>query len=128
MDKEDGNARRAEALPRELGSGGRRKITPASVNFRTPASVNFLMAALEAAKQYNAMEEEEVEEEYRRVGRLHTYDPDTEWKKRVARVARVHPPPKHMAKNMDDFMRILEEDEQDHPIGLAACVGIFQEP
>lgn len=92
------------------------------------AFINYIRAGIEAAKQYNAMEEEDVEEEYRRAGRLHAYDPDTEWMKRLARVARIHRPPKHVAGgDIDDFIRILEEDEQDHPIGLASCVGIFNE-
>ncbi|KAF8663328.1 hypothetical protein HU200_055941 [Digitaria exilis] len=119
MDNEEGDVRtRAAALLKRL-----EKTTPEE---RT-AALKFLTAALEAAKQYNAMEEEEVEEEYRRAGRLHAYDIDTEWKKRLARVARIYPPPKYMAKNIDGFMEILEEDEQDHPIGLASCVGIFEE-
>ncbi|OEL38024.1 hypothetical protein BAE44_0000955 [Dichanthelium oligosanthes] len=61
-----------------------------------------------------------TEEEYRWAGKLHKYDPDTdtetEWQKRYSRVA----------KNVDELMKILEEDEQDPAIGLAGCADIIE--
>ncbi|CAO2205188.1 unnamed protein product [Urochloa humidicola] len=128
MANDEGNHARGgggEAIPRRRGLGGcKRKITPEE----RAAATRFIMAALEALKQYNTMEEEEIEEEYRRAGNLHKYDPDTEWQKRVARVARAYPPPDFIAAgNVDGFVKILEEDEQDCAIGLAGCAGIFEE-
>jgi hypothetical protein len=88
------------------------------------AALRFIKAAHEDALLYADTPEEVVEEEYRRAGNLHKYDPDTEWQKRYARVARKYPPPDFIAPDLDEFMKILEEDEQDLPIGLAGCVGI----
>ncbi|CAL4958905.1 unnamed protein product [Urochloa decumbens] len=116
----DARGRGGEAISR-LALGSHQKITPGE----RAAAVRFIRAALEVLKQYNAMEEEEVEEEYRRAGNLHKYDPDTEWQKRYARVARMYPPPDFIVPRLDEFTKILEEDEQDLPIGLASCVGIF---
>ncbi|KAL6634584.1 hypothetical protein ACP70R_027255 [Stipagrostis hirtigluma subsp. patula] len=53
----------------------------------------FMRVAIADAEAYVAMAEDEVEEEYRRAGKLHRYDPDKEWQKRLARVARKYPPP-----------------------------------
>ncbi|XBI25946.1 hypothetical protein VPH35_050766 [Triticum aestivum] len=79
-------------------------------------------------KQHKAMYETEVKkaarlqalevvEEYRRAGKLHTYDMDKEWKKRFSRVAKLHPCPwgKHTAAEVADaeYTYHLEEDEDD---------------
>ena len=90
------------------------------------AALRFIKAAHEDALRYIDMTEEEVEEEYRRAGKLHVYDPDTEWQKRYARVGRMYPPPKFLAPELDEFTKLLEEDENGYPIGLAGCVGIFE--
>jgi len=89
------------------------------------AALRFIKAAHEDAVRYIDMTEEEVEEEYRRAGKLHVYDPDTEWQKRYARVGRMYPPPKFLAPELEEFTKLLEEDENGYPIGLAGCVGIF---
>jgi hypothetical protein len=99
----------------------RRKIT----HQERMAALRFIKAAHEEALRYIAMTEEEVEEEYRRAGKLHVYDPDTEWQKRCARIGRMYPPPKFLAPELDEFTKLLEEDEHDYPIGLAGCIGIF---
>jgi hypothetical protein len=96
-----------------------RKMTPEE---RTAAQ-RFLRAACEEVQRYIAM----TEEEYRLAGKLHKYDPDTEWMKRYARVARMYPPPSFMAPNLGEYMMYLEEDEQDYAIGLAGCVGMLEE-
>uniref|UniRef100_A0A0E0JFD1 Uncharacterized protein n=1 Tax=Oryza punctata TaxID=4537 RepID=A0A0E0JFD1_ORYPU len=57
------------------------------------ATKTFLRALIADVHQYIDMTEEDVVEEYRRAGKLHTYDPYTEWQKRYARVARAHPRP-----------------------------------
>uniref|UniRef100_K3XSP6 Uncharacterized protein n=1 Tax=Setaria italica TaxID=4555 RepID=K3XSP6_SETIT len=49
-------------------------------------------------------------EEYHRAGRLHRYDPDTEWIKRLARVAKKHPPSEGLVPRMEEFLQLLEED------------------
>lgn len=91
----------------------KKKITPEE----RAAAMKFFEAAYQEAKQYNAMTEEEVEDEYRRAGKLHTYDPDNEWKKRCARAAIKYPPPKSVAPpDLDDFYKCLEEDEADYQL------------
>ncbi|KAK3159766.1 hypothetical protein QOZ80_1BG0050830 [Eleusine coracana subsp. coracana] len=77
------------------------------------AARKFAAALYEDAKQYAAMSEDEVEDEYRRAGKLHVYDPENEWKKRYTRVARKYPPPKFAAPRLDEFLQYLEEDEAD---------------
>uniref|UniRef100_A0A0E0JFD2 Uncharacterized protein n=1 Tax=Oryza punctata TaxID=4537 RepID=A0A0E0JFD2_ORYPU len=49
------------------------------------ATKTFLRALIADVHQYIDMTEEDVVEEYRRAGKLHTYDPYTEWQKRYAR-------------------------------------------
>lgn len=100
-----------------------RKMTPEE---RTAAQ-RFLRAVYKDALRYIAMTEEEVEEEYRLAGKLHKYDPDMEWMKRYARVARMYPPPSFVAQKLSEYMMYLEEDEQDLAIGLAGCVGMVEE-
>lgn len=56
----------------------RRKITQEE----RAAAMKFFKAAHEDALLYLHTDEEDTEEEYRRAGRLHVYDPDTEWQKR----------------------------------------------
>jgi hypothetical protein len=40
----------------------------------------------------NALHEDMTEEEYRRAGKLHRYDPDKEWQMRYARIGRLYRP------------------------------------
>lgn len=71
------------------------------------------------------MEEEDMMEEYRRAGKLHTYDEDKEWQKRFARVAKLHPRawPKHMVAEIEEYITYLDEDEDDFRIGLYSLIG-----
>ncbi|XBI63074.1 hypothetical protein VPH35_043565 [Triticum aestivum] len=78
----------------------------------------FMRAGFEDCKLYMAMEEDDVVEEYRRAGKIHTYDPDKEHMKRLARVAKLHPPPAHMVDKIKLYTYYLEEDEEDFRIGL----------
>ena len=66
----------------------------------------------------------DMEEEYRRAGRLHTYDQDKEWKKRLARVAKLYPPPKHIMEEISEYTKYLEEDEDDFRIGLCQLIEV----
>ena len=81
---------------------------------RLQALVAFGKAAHAEAMRYSDMEEEEVVEEYRRAGKLHTYDQDKEWKKRFARVAKLHP--------CSWGKQMVEEDEDDFKIGLCSLL------
>ncbi|EMS57364.1 hypothetical protein TRIUR3_08056 [Triticum urartu] len=91
----------------------------------TAAQLTFFWAQFAECKRYIAMEEEEVVEEYRRAGRLHTYDEDKEWQKRFARVAKQHPHawPKHMVAEIEEYITYLDEDEDDFRIGLYSLIG-----
>uniref|UniRef100_J3KXG4 Uncharacterized protein n=1 Tax=Oryza brachyantha TaxID=4533 RepID=J3KXG4_ORYBR len=71
----------------------RREKWKAASAAESAARLDFLRAALDDVLRYIEMTEEDVVEEYRRAGKLHKYDPDKEWQKRFARVARAHPPP-----------------------------------
>ncbi|CAL4952232.1 unnamed protein product [Urochloa decumbens] len=62
---------------------------------------------------YVDMTEEEVEDEYRRAGKLHRYDPDTELEKRIARLARRWPPPDGFMPKIDEYLKILDDDERE---------------
>uniref|UniRef100_A0ACD5VCI0 Uncharacterized protein n=1 Tax=Avena sativa TaxID=4498 RepID=A0ACD5VCI0_AVESA len=127
------------------------KIGPMSKAARTAAAVRDLLALLAKATHltdqqklarlqerlafskavradiecYSAMEEEEVVEEYRRAGKLHNYDQDKEWKKRFARVAKLHPCHwgKQMMADIQEYTYYLEEDEDDFKIGLYSLIG-----
>uniref|UniRef100_A0ACD5VNC4 Uncharacterized protein n=1 Tax=Avena sativa TaxID=4498 RepID=A0ACD5VNC4_AVESA len=87
---------------------------------RRAAQQAFLEAGYASCKLYTAMEEEDVVDEYRRAGKLHTYDPDKEVQKRFAKVAKLYPYPwpKKMVAMIEQYMKFLEEDEDDYRIGL----------
>ncbi|KAF7078306.1 hypothetical protein CFC21_082766 [Triticum aestivum] len=82
-------------------------------------------ALLAEARRYNAMEEEDVVDEYGRAGKLHTYDQDKEWKKRFARVVKLNPCPwpNHMVARIEEYMYCLEEDDDEFRIGLFSLIG-----
>ncbi|KAE8772583.1 hypothetical protein D1007_55399 [Hordeum vulgare] len=85
----------------------------------------FGKAAHPEGMRYIDMEEEDVVEEYRLAGKLHIYDPDNEWKKRFAKVAKLYPCPwgKKLAAKIEEFMYYLQEDEDDFKIGLYSLIG-----
>ena len=92
---------------------------------RLQALLAFSKAVRADIKRYMDMEEEDVVEEYRRAGKLHNYDEDKEWKKRFARVAKLHPchwGKQTMAK-IEQYTYYLEEDEDDFKIGLYSLIG-----
>uniref|UniRef100_A0A0D9UY21 Uncharacterized protein n=1 Tax=Leersia perrieri TaxID=77586 RepID=A0A0D9UY21_9ORYZ len=79
----------------------------------------FIRAAITDAFEYMKMTEKDVVEKYRRAGKLHKYDPDKEWQKRFARVARAHPPPPCLMALMPQMKQYLqyldEEDGREDP-------------
>ena len=91
---------------------------------REAAQLAFIKAGLEEYQRYNAMEKEDVVEEYRRAGKLHTYDPDKEKQKRFARVANLYPCawPNHMVERIKEYTKYLEEDEDDYKMGLYSLI------
>ncbi|VAH74640.1 unnamed protein product [Triticum turgidum subsp. durum] len=97
----------------------RRDETEAQKVERLQATLAFVKAAHADAMLYLDMEEE-----YRRAGRLHTYDQDNEWKKRLARVAKLYPPPKHIMEEISEYTKYLEEDEDDFRIGLCQLIEV----
>lgn len=73
----------------------------------------FVWLAMADVDAYIAMTEDEVEEEYRRAGKLHRYNPDNEWKKRLARLARKWPPPDGFIPEIDEYLKLLDDDDDD---------------
>ncbi|KAF8663053.1 hypothetical protein HU200_055645 [Digitaria exilis] len=67
------------------------------------AANEFLRVALDEYDVYEAMSEDEIQEEYRRAGKLHKYDPEMELQKRWYRAAKKHPPP-------PGYFPLLEQD------------------
>lgn len=96
---------------------------------RLQALLAFGKAAHAEAMRYSDMEEEEeVVEEYRRADGgscTLSYHMDKEWKKRFARVAKLHPCPwgKQMDAEVGEYTYYLEEDEDDFRIGLYSLIG-----
>jgi hypothetical protein len=83
-------------------------VTPEEI-----ATLRFVDALHEDALRFMDMTEEDIQEEYRRAGKLHRYDPDKEWQKRYARIARLYRPPKNIAPHLDEYLKYLQEDEAD---------------
>ncbi|KAK3163364.1 hypothetical protein QOZ80_1AG0002700 [Eleusine coracana subsp. coracana] len=80
---------------------------------REVAKWEFFWAAIADVKAYDKMTVQEVEDEYRHAGKLHRYDPDNEWKKRMTRVARKHPLPEGLIPGMDEYLKLLKDDEKN---------------
>ncbi|GJN06384.1 hypothetical protein PR202_ga24110 [Eleusine coracana subsp. coracana] len=85
-------------------------------------------SAISDAEAYIAMTEEEVEDEYRRAGKLHRYNPDNEWQKRLARVARKHPPPEGLIPEIGDYLKLLEEDEKGDDLDQPCLENSIKKP
>jgi len=66
---------------------------------------------------YAAMTEDEVEDEYRRAGKLDKYDPETELLKRYARIAKKHPPPDGFDSRLEDYFKLIEDEDKVNQIG-----------
>ena len=71
------------------------------------------LVAIDDLKVYMDITEEDVEDEYRRAGKLHKYDPEMELKKRYARVAKKHPPPAGLVPKMDEYLKLIEDEDED---------------
>jgi hypothetical protein len=91
----------------EAGSGFREDMTPEEWN----AASAYLSALFEDYKVYRDMSEDDVEEEYRRAGKLHMYDPETELHKRCARVAKRHPPPDGFEPKLKEYFKLIEDED-----------------
>jgi hypothetical protein len=91
---------------------------------RQAAQLAFLKAGLEEYQRCNAMGMEGMVDEYRRAGKLHTYDLDKEKQKRFARVANLYPCPwsEHMVERINEYTKYLEEDEDNYKIGLYSLI------
>jgi hypothetical protein len=76
------------------------------------AAREFIRAAIEDYNAYDAMSEDDIEEEYRRAGKLHKYDPETELSKRYARVAKKHPPPAGFDElRLKEYFKLIEDED-----------------
>ncbi|CAO2186108.1 unnamed protein product [Urochloa humidicola] len=76
----------------------------------------FTWQAVAVVLAYDDMTEEDVEDEYRRAGKLHKYDPDTELEKRIARLARRWPPPVGFMPEIDEYLKLLDDDEREDDV------------
>ncbi|KAF8663052.1 hypothetical protein HU200_055644 [Digitaria exilis] len=68
------------------------------------AAKEFMKALLDDYDEYAAMSEDEIEDEYRRAGKLHKYDPEME-------VAKKHPPPPGYYPVLEQDFKLIEDDE-----------------
>ena len=59
----------------------------------------------------SAMTEEEVEEEYRRAGKIDKYDPEMELNKCYARVTKKHPPPDGYDPKLEEYLKLIENED-----------------
>jgi hypothetical protein len=73
----------------------------------------FIRAAIDDLKVYMAMTEEDVEEQYRRAGKLHKYEPEKEMEKRFARLIKVHNPHEGFMPNIDYYLSLIQDDDDD---------------
>lgn len=83
----------------------RKDFTPAEWR----AAMVFIWAVIDDLNEYAAMTEEEVEEEYRRAGKIDRYDPEMDLKKTYARVAKKHPPPDGFVPKMEEYFKLIED-------------------
>ncbi|CAL4977969.1 unnamed protein product [Urochloa decumbens] len=98
-----------KASPTALRGRRRKDMTPEEWS----AAMAYAKALLEDYKVYHAMTEEDVEEEYRRAGKLDKYDPETELHKRCARVAKKHPPPPGYDPRLEEYFKLIQDEEAD---------------
>ncbi|CAO2185745.1 unnamed protein product [Urochloa humidicola] len=108
--QEDGGEK---ATPSSSGSASaprrrrRKDMTPEEWS----AAMAYVRALIEDYRVYDAMREEDVEEEYRKAGKLDKYDPETELQKRCARVAKKHPPPAGFDPRLEEYFKLIEDEE-----------------
>ncbi|OQU86280.1 hypothetical protein SORBI_3003G064100 [Sorghum bicolor] len=95
------------ANPQQQQRKKRKDFTPAEWR----AAMVFIWAAIDDYREYAAMTEEEVEEEYRRAGKIDKYDPEMELKKRYARVAKKHPPPDGYDPKLEEYLKLIEDED-----------------
>lgn len=75
------------------------------------AARKFFRAVNQDVEAYLAMSEEDVKEEYRRAGKLHKYEPETELEKRFARLIRVHRPPHDIVPDIERYLSLIDDEE-----------------
>lgn len=94
---------------------GKKRATPEETRCFTPeedkAILEYTWAVFLDYEVYAAMTEDEVEDEYRRAGKLDKYDPDTELNKRCARVAKKHPPPDGFDPKLEEYFKLIEDED-----------------
>nr|CAB3471816.1 unnamed protein product [Digitaria exilis] len=73
----------------------------------------FARAAVENVEAYMELTEADVEEEYRRAGKLHKYEPAKELDKRFARVIKKYPPPPGLVPDIDRYLKLLDSDDDE---------------
>ncbi|CAL4958329.1 unnamed protein product [Urochloa decumbens] len=106
--QEDGGEK---AAPSSGGSAPRRRRRKDMTPEEWSAAMAYIRALMDDYKVYDDMREEDVEEEYRRAGKLDKYDPETELQKRVARVAKKHPPPAGFDDRLEEYFKLIEDEE-----------------
>jgi hypothetical protein len=109
-----------------LATGGTTPEADERKAARRAAHRALLKARLVDYLGFHGMKEEDVVEEYRQAGRLHTYDPDKERQKRLARFAIVYPGSRQWSKatiqNIRQYIKYLDEDEDDYKIGISSLI------
>ncbi|KAF8704937.1 hypothetical protein HU200_031181 [Digitaria exilis] len=75
------------------------------------AADEFIAAVIADYHVYVDMTEEDIVEEYRRAGKLHMYDAETVLQKRMARVAKKHPPPAGFYPTLEEYYKPFEEED-----------------
>ena len=71
------------------------------------------LVAIDDLKVYMDITEEDVEDEYRRAGKLHKYDLEIELKEHYARVAKKYLPPAGLVPEMDEYLKLIEDEDED---------------
>ncbi|RLN22712.1 hypothetical protein C2845_PM07G38110 [Panicum miliaceum] len=78
------------------------------------AAMVFIRKTIENVETYMALTEADVEEEYRRAGKLHKYEPAKELDKRFARIIKKYPPPQGLfIPNLDRYLSSLDDDDDE---------------
>jgi hypothetical protein len=99
----------ATTPPSGAPASQRKKWTPE----QRRVALAFMRAVIDDLKEYMAMTEEDVEEQYRRAGKLHKYEPEKEMEKRFARLVKVHNPPESFVPNIDYYLSLIQDDDDE---------------
>ncbi|CAL4951713.1 unnamed protein product [Urochloa decumbens] len=86
---------------------GKKRFTPEE----RKVALAFISAAFQEYKVYRDMTVEEVEDEYRRAGKLDKLDFETEMLKRCARVTKKYPPPDGFYPELKEYLKLIEDED-----------------